>query len=44
MQKLALKKVEEAISKNTVAIKIKRKYSKKKEENLLQWLKNDMKS
>ncbi len=42
--KASPKKVEEAISKNTVAIKIKRKYSKKKEENLLQWLKNDMKS
>lgn len=36
------KKVEEAINKNSQAIQIKRKYTKNKEEKLLEWLKSKL--
>lgn len=36
------KKLEEAINQNSQSIKIKRKYSKSKENNLLEWLKNEL--
>lgn len=36
------KKLEQAIQQNSQAIKVKRKYSKNKEENLLEWLKNEL--
>ncbi len=35
------KKLEEAINKNSQAIKVKRKYNKNKEQKLLNWLKNE---
>ena len=36
------KKLEEAINQNSQSIKVKRKYSKSKEKNLLEWLKNEL--
>ena len=36
------KKLEEAIDKNSQSIKVKRKYSKNKENDLLEWLKNEL--
>ncbi len=36
------KKLEDAINQNSQSIKIKRKYSKNKENNLLEWLKNEL--
>ena len=36
------KKLEEAININSQAIKIKRKYNKNKENNLLEWLKYEL--
>lgn len=36
------KKLEEAINQNSQSIKVKRKYSKSKENNLLEWLKNEL--
>lgn len=36
------KKVEEAIEQNSQSIKVKRKYSKSKENKLLEWLKNEL--